>query len=75
MNRQKGVANYTFCINRYDRVGSNEAMKLFIDLHLDTKAPTWRTRYLNPRHLASIHARYLHLRTLSYAIEIRKLRI
>jgi hypothetical protein len=70
MNRQKGVTNHTFCIDRDNRVASNETMKLLVDLHLDAKMPTRRIRHLDPRHLSSIHACYLHLRTLGYAIKI-----
>jgi hypothetical protein len=75
MNRQECVTNYTFCIDRYDGVGSNQTMKLLVDLHPDTKMTGWRIRYLDPRNLARVHASNLHLRTLGDAIEIGKLRI
>jgi hypothetical protein len=75
MNRQECVTDHTFCVDRYDRVGSNQAMKLLIDPHLDPKMPTWRIRYVDLGHLAGVHARYLHLRTLGYAIEIGELGI
>ena len=37
VNRQKSVANHALCIDCHDRVGSNQAMKLLVDLHLYAK--------------------------------------
>src|ERR1700677_412359 len=70
MNRQERVTYDSFCIDRYDGVGSNQAMKLLVNLHLDTKMTTWRTRYFDPGYLARVHACNLHLRALGDAIKI-----
>src|SRR5260370_14609022 len=75
MDRQERVTHHTFCIDRYDGVGSNQAMKLLVDLHLDTKMTTWRTRYFDTGHLARAHACNLHLRALRDAIKICELGI
>ena len=48
---------------------------LLVDLHLDTKVTTWRTRYFDPGHLARVHACNLHLRAPSDAIKIGELGI
>jgi hypothetical protein len=75
MDRQKSVTNHTLCIDRDERVGSNQAMKLLVDLHLDPKMPTRRIRYVDPRNLSRVHACYLHLRALSDTIKIGELGI
>src|SRR5260370_12418566 len=75
MDRQERVPYHAFCIDRYDGVGSNQAMKLLVDLHLDTKISTWRTRYLDLGYLARVHACNLNLRALSDAIKIGELGI
>src|ERR1700722_12287912 len=75
MDRQKSVPYHPFGIDRDDRIGPNQAMQRLVDLHLDAKLTARRTRYVDLRHLAGIHTRYLHLRTLGYAIEIGKLGI
>src|ERR1700733_12542073 len=72
MDRQKSVPYHPFGIDRDDRIGPNQAMQRLVDLHLDAKMTARRTRYVDLRHLAGIHACNLHLRTLSYAIEIGK---
>src|SRR5260370_32943868 len=75
MDRQERVTYHAFCIDRYDGVGSNQAMKLLVDLHLDTKMTTWRTRDLDPGYLARVHACNLHRRALSDAITVSDLRM
>jgi hypothetical protein len=75
MDRQERVTYHAFRIDRYDGVGSNQAMQRLVDLHLDTKTTTWRRRYFDPGHLARVHACNLHLRALSDAIEIGELGI
>jgi len=75
MDRQERLTDHAFRIDRYDGVGSNQAMKLLVDLHLDTKTTTWRTRHFDPGHLASVYACNLHLRALGDAIKIGELGI
>jgi hypothetical protein len=75
MDRYERFTYHAFCIDRYDGVGSNQAMKLLVDLHLDPKLTSWRTRYFDPGHLARVHACNLHLRALSDAIKIGELGI